>query len=297
MYIYIIISYCIIIHNRIPVILCHVLSISFNTGGNSWKQTAIAINHYEPMVGIHIGWGLQDLTYGRGGAPGFGMAMSWALEVGMWWYDVRIKLGGWSLFFCLLASLLPFFHSWFSVSFCVFEGQTGVFVYFSQISGVHRHPFSQRSWGGGHAEAIMGSTGDIPWVLSCWKGLKMVDFSTPREENMRQHCEVHESFLWIARFIFTVWHLRLCVHCVHCVHPEFSGFFGVRLTTDHRGALHLGSLGSVSAQLQDLETPHHPWTWDEWIEHQKTSHVKHFCLRLEYDDDFFHLNAAQCHVI
>jgi hypothetical protein len=62
MYIYII-SYCIIIHNRIPVILCHVLSISFNTGGNSLKRTAIATNHYEPH------WlGLQDLTYGRGGA-------------------------------------------------------------------------------------------------------------------------------------------------------------------------------------------------------------------------------------
>lgn len=160
----------------------------------------------------HTGWACRISPMGEvGHSSGFGMAMTWALEVvGMWWYDVRIKLGGWTLFF---ASLPPFFHSWFAVSFCVFEGQNhGVFVYFSQISGVHRHPFSQRSWGGGHAEAIMGSTGDIPWVLSCWNMLKMVDFSTPREENMRQHWEVHESFLWVARFIFTVRHLWLCVH-------------------------------------------------------------------------------------
>ena len=66
--------------------------------------------------------------------------------------------------------------------------------------------------------------------------------------------------------------------CSLCSPFFFSGFFGVLLTTDYRGALHLGSEVDqgyfesqfLSAALQDLEPPHHPWTWDEWIEHQKT---------------------------
>ena len=191
------------------------------------------------MVGIHIGWGLQDLTYGRGGAPGFGMAVSWALEVGMWWYDVRIKLGGWSLFFASLPPcFLSFIHDFLYLSVFLRGKQGSSSISLRSLASTGIHSLREAE------EADMRKRLWAPREIfpECWaveKGWKWWIFQHPgkktwgsTERFMRASCGSRGSFLLfgILGFVFIVFTLNF---------RGSSGFVWPQITGAHCTLDHL----------------------------------------------------------